>query len=141
MTQVFAARPALRPCTRAIGHIRYDTEWIARHIHGLPRPMNRARAMPLQVTSTMMYPESWPRPMKSVFVGVMNGMKMSMIRMWDSTVLVQRWNASDEIAITPVVRWVDCRKTRCLMERTRRSVETSPTMMVIESDTRVRTPM
>ena len=54
MTHGLAARPAPRPCSSAIGHIRYETAWIPRHIQGLPLPMNRDRAMPVHITITMM---------------------------------------------------------------------------------------
>jgi hypothetical protein len=36
--------------------------WIERHIHGLPRPTNRARTRPVHITVTMMMPEIVPRP-------------------------------------------------------------------------------
>ncbi len=112
-----------------------------RHIQGRPRPMNRARAMPVHMTSTMIQPDSVPKPMNSVLPGLRNGMKASMNCILPMAYLVHRWTPSEATAMTPVVRCVDCSSRRWRIVRTSRSVETRPTMIVIESDTSVSTPM
>jgi hypothetical protein len=127
---------------RAIGHIRYEIAWIPRHIQGLPRPMNLARAMPDHMTSTMTQPEMVPSPTYRLLgPSVRNGTKMSIRPMKSLAYFVHTCRKSAPTAITPVVRCADWSSTRCRMLSTSRSVAISPTMIVTESDTKLMTPM
>ena len=94
------------------------------------------------MTSTMIIPDIVPSPTYTrLLPGDRNGKKMSMTRMCSSISFVQTCTKSAATAMTPVVRCADCSSTRWRMESTSRSVATSPIMIVIDSATRLSTPM
>ena len=98
-----------------------------RHIQGLPRPMNRARAMPVHITRIMIQPEIVPSPTYSRVARAEErdeGVDQPDVLLGDLGPDVHE--RGTPTAITPVVRWVDWSSTRWRIESTRRSVATRP---------------